>query len=309
MIVLPGVRSPGAKAEGASASGRTAPTSGLRRPSLNRVPRSASRARSGSTTKKTARPSLGGTLGGTTMLTSEPPARTSAAERSRIATQFVQAQADHVGQDPEIRDGDLRARPPGNSRGRVQCDRRPHHVGGRGGETAVEHELTCVVGSIDLEALLHVGKRRQEAGVMKHGGEVEKFRVGLQAESASVNDAEDEYAPGVMVDEGAGHLLHEAGGFGDRLRFRDLDPGDHLAHDLCAFRYQCATHGRCVATEVLGSRAQAVGPSPLQPARPAPQMGHRDPEQWRPNPRGLALDGAQVDQGHGGPLRPPDSGR
>jgi hypothetical protein len=75
MIVLPGVRLPGAKAAGASVSGGTAPTTGLSRPSLSRVARSASRARSGSTTMKTARPSLGWILGGMVMVTSVLPAR------------------------------------------------------------------------------------------------------------------------------------------------------------------------------------------------------------------------------------------
>ncbi len=80
MIVLPGVRRSGANAAGASASGRTAPTIVLSRPSLSRWARSASRDRSVSTTKKMARPSLGWTVGTLMVVTSVPPARTSAAE-------------------------------------------------------------------------------------------------------------------------------------------------------------------------------------------------------------------------------------
>src|SRR6185295_15546993 len=80
-IVLPGMRLSGANAAAASASGNTALTTGLRRPSRTRAARSASRARSGSTTKNTARPSRGRVSGGSAMVTSVPPARTSAAER------------------------------------------------------------------------------------------------------------------------------------------------------------------------------------------------------------------------------------
>ena len=85
MIVLPGIRRLGANADGASASGRTAPLIGFSRPDRTRSARSASRNRSGSTTKKIARPSAGHTFGGPTIVTSVPPARISGAERSRTS--------------------------------------------------------------------------------------------------------------------------------------------------------------------------------------------------------------------------------
>lgn len=59
MIVLPGTRRSRANAAGVSARGRTAPTMGLSRPSRSRSARSASLARSGSTTKKTDCPFSG----------------------------------------------------------------------------------------------------------------------------------------------------------------------------------------------------------------------------------------------------------
>ena len=74
----------GSNAEGASASGYTAPTMGAAvRPGA--ASSAASRVRSGSTMKKTARPSSGRTRGGSAMVTSAPPGRTSCAERSRIS--------------------------------------------------------------------------------------------------------------------------------------------------------------------------------------------------------------------------------
>jgi hypothetical protein len=96
MIVLPGTRWSGANVDGTSASGRTAPTIGFSRPDRTRSARSASRNRSGSTTKKIARPSAGRTFGGPMIVTSVPPARTSG---GRALEDFA---ADHVERDVDL---------------------------------------------------------------------------------------------------------------------------------------------------------------------------------------------------------------
>src|SRR6478752_10565417 len=83
LIVLPRGRRWRAKASAVSARGRTSPTSGFNRPSRTRWASSVSCARSGSTTKKTARPSFGCAVGGTAMVTSVPPRRTSARSEER----------------------------------------------------------------------------------------------------------------------------------------------------------------------------------------------------------------------------------
>src|SRR5947207_12372989 len=51
-----------------------------------------------------------------------------------------------------------------------------------------------------------------------------QLRVRLHAELVSVNQAEEEDPPGVMVDERAGRLLDEPGRFGDRRCLRNLPP-------------------------------------------------------------------------------------
>ena len=92
------MRRRGANASAVSARGRTAPTMGFSRPSLTRWARCASWVRSGSTTKKTARPSLGCTVGGIAMVTRVPPARTSAVDRSRhLAADDIQHHVDFAG--------------------------------------------------------------------------------------------------------------------------------------------------------------------------------------------------------------------
>src|SRR4051812_38668430 len=86
MIVLPGTRgASGPNAAGASARGRTATTLEASRPSRSRCASSASCERSASTTKKIARPFAGWIVGGSAMVTSVPPTRTSAVERRRMS--------------------------------------------------------------------------------------------------------------------------------------------------------------------------------------------------------------------------------
>ncbi len=86
MIVFPDTRgASGPNAAGASANGRTAATFEVSRPSRGRWASSASWERSASTTKKIARPFSGWIVGGSAMVTSVPPARTSAVERCRIS--------------------------------------------------------------------------------------------------------------------------------------------------------------------------------------------------------------------------------
>jgi hypothetical protein len=96
MIVLPDTRRSGVNADGTSASGRTAPTIGFSRPDRTRSARSASPNRSGSTTKKIARPSAGRTFGGPTIVTSVPPASN---QRSRALEDLA---ADHVEHDVDL---------------------------------------------------------------------------------------------------------------------------------------------------------------------------------------------------------------
>jgi len=145
-----------------------------------------------------------------------------------IVFQSVQAEAEHVGQDAEVRGRDFPGHPAGDARRGVQRDRRPDGLGGGRRETLVQKELARVVGAIDFEALLDVGKGSQEAGVVEHGRQVEQLRVGSHAEHVSVNQTEEEDPPGVVVDEGAGRLLDEPGRFGDRRRLRNPQPRDDL---------------------------------------------------------------------------------
>ena len=58
-----------------------------------------------------------------------------------------------------------------------------------------------MVGPIELEALLHIRKGREETRVVEQGGQVQQLRVGPQAESRA-RSAEEENPPGVMEDEG-----------------------------------------------------------------------------------------------------------
>ena len=91
MIVFPDACGAlGPNAAGASANGRTAPTFEVSRPSRSRSASSTSWERSGSTTKKIARPFWGWIVGGSIVVTSVPPARTSTVERLQDVT------ADHV---------------------------------------------------------------------------------------------------------------------------------------------------------------------------------------------------------------------
>jgi len=93
MIVLPGVWCSEVNAVGAAASGRSAPTIGFSRPSLRRRASSASRDRSGSTTKKIERPCLGSTVGSLMMVTSVPPARKCSGTVENLTADDVE---DHV---------------------------------------------------------------------------------------------------------------------------------------------------------------------------------------------------------------------
>ena len=97
------------------------------------------------------------------------------------AIQTIESQADDVGQDAASRGGDLRSQPVRDSRRRVQRDRGPDGIGGAGREPLVDQELARVVGPVDLEPLLLVGVGRREAGVVEERGEVEQFRIRLQA--------------------------------------------------------------------------------------------------------------------------------
>jgi hypothetical protein len=89
-----------------------------------------------------------------------------------------------------------------------------------------------VVGAIEFEALLDVGKGSQEAGVVEHGRQVEQFRIRFHAELVRVNHPEEEDPPGVVVDEGPRHLLDALGRFGDRRCLRNRQPRDDLWHDV-----------------------------------------------------------------------------
>src|SRR3954451_18257425 len=93
--------------------------------------------------------------------------------RYLILVEPVQAQADHVGLHSQLRGGDLRGHPAGNSRRGVQRDCGPYDVGGGVGESALEQELVGVVGPIDLEALRHIGgKGSQETSLVENGSQV-----------------------------------------------------------------------------------------------------------------------------------------
>ena len=79
-----------------------------------------------------------------------------------------------------------------------------------------------MVGPIDLETLLRIGKGRRETGVVEHGGQVEQFGIRFHAEPVSVDLAEEENPAGVVVDERAGGLLDETSRFGDRRGLGNL---------------------------------------------------------------------------------------
>lgn len=80
-----------------------------------------------------------------------------------LVGQPLQAEADRVGQDAEVRGRDLRVHPDGDARRGVQRGRRPDGPGGGRRETPIQEEFARGVGAIDFEALFDVGERSQEA--------------------------------------------------------------------------------------------------------------------------------------------------
>lgn len=112
-----------------------------------------------------------------------------------VRVQSGQTQPDHIGEDAEVGGGDFVPHPAGNPGCGVQRDRRPDHLGGGSGETAVEQKLASMIGPIELEPLLDIREGREEASVVEEGREVEQLRVWLQAELASLECAEEEHAP------------------------------------------------------------------------------------------------------------------
>lgn len=147
-----------------------------------------------------------------------------------VRGQSVQPQPDHVGEDTEVGGGDFVPHPAGNPGRGVKRDGRPDHLGGGVGETAIEQELTSMICSIELEPLLDGRVGSEEAGIVEERRDVEQLGVGLQAEFASLEHAEEEDAPRMMEQQGVRRFPDDVSGFGCHLGLRYLYSCNDLGH-------------------------------------------------------------------------------
>lgn len=113
-------------------------------------------------------------------------------------SEFVIAEAHEIHHDPFRSKRDDRVQMRGNSRRRVQCDRKPDSLEIKFRNAVALQEIVCGVRSIHLETQAAFPKARCQTEIMEHRRRVEKFRIKSQTSMLSSQGAPKIDARGVL---------------------------------------------------------------------------------------------------------------